>query len=169
MLGRIIRAVASYRLPIPERYLLPQRYAPAVFISTFLIVFGILSLLIAAYFGTHLFNQHDSRLQSSHKATKAEIDLVAFELRAHAYTEVAAMETIIFRQSLESFRTATAQDQREAALRLAKEVRAQALRHLAEAEAIALPPGKQPDIADLRASIAELDRQLAALPGTQGN
>lgn len=166
MFNLLVRFIERHRLPIPDRYRLPAKYAPAVFLSTFLIAFGALMLLIAAVLGVQLFNQPSHPPQ---KATKAEIDQVAFEMRARAYAEVAALETSVFRQSLESIRLAIAQDQREAALRQAKDFRAQALRHLTEAEAIALPADKQPDIAALRAEIAELDRQLAAMPNTQGN
>lgn len=166
MFDKFAQFVDRHRLPIPERFRLPAKYAPAVFLSSFLVAFGALMLLFAAVFGVHLFNQP---AQQASKASKADIDQVVFELRAHAFTEVAAMHTSVFRQSLESFRLAAAPDQRDAALRLAKTVRAEALRHLAEAEAIALSADKQPDIAALRAEIAELDRQLAAMPGTQGN
>lgn len=149
-----------------DRHRLPAKYAPAVFLSSFLIAFGALMLLFATVFGVHLFSQPSPHAP---KADQAEIEQMVFALRAHAYTEVAAMEATVFRQSLESLRLAAAPDQREAALRLSKEVRAQALRHLAEAEALALPPEKRPDVTALRAEIAELDRQLVAMPGTQGN
>ncbi len=166
MFNKFARFVARYRLPFPDRYRLPARYSPAIFLSTFLIASGSLMLLFAAVFGFDLFNPSSNSVP---KAAETEVEQSVVALRAHAITEVAAMETIMFRHSLESFRLAGAQDQREAALRLAKEVRTRAIQHLAEAEAIVLPADKQPDIAALRAEIAELDRELASMPGTQGN
>ncbi|MHB1429571.1 MAG: hypothetical protein ACYCVW_12810 [Rhodocyclaceae bacterium] len=166
MFNKLAQFIDRHRLPIPDRFRLPAKYAPAVFLSSFLIAFGALMLLFATVFGVHLFSQPSPHAP---KADQAEIEQMVFELRAHAYTEVVAMQTSVFRQSLESLRLAAAPDQRDAALRLAKEVRMQALRHLAEVEAIALPADKQPDIAALRAELADLDRQLAAMPGTQGN
>lgn len=164
MFNKRTQFIDRHRLPIPDR--LPAKYAPAVFLGSFLISFGALLLLFAAVFGVQLFNQSS---HSAPQASKAEIDQVLFELRAHAFTEMAAMEIRVLQQSLENFRLAASQDQREAALRLAKEVSVQARRHLAEAEAIALPADKQPEIAALHADIAELERQIAAMPGTQGN
>ena len=166
MFNQILRFIERHRLPIPDRYRLPAKYSPAIFLSTALITFGALMLLLAAGFGAHLFNQPPP---AAHKAAQAGIDQEVFQLRAHAFAEVAAMETVALRQSLENIRLAVAQEQREASLRLAKTLRTQALQHLTEAEAITLPADKQPDIAGLRAEIDELDQQLASMPGTQGN
>lgn len=155
MFARFSQFVARHRLPIPVRYF------------PFLIIAVVaLMLLSAAVFGVHLF---DKSKNAAPKATRTDVVQMTLELRAHAFAEVAALETSAFRHGLESFRHAAAQDQREAALRLAKEARAQALHHLAEAEAIALPTDRRPNVAALRVEIAELDRQLAAMPGTQGN
>lgn len=166
MFNQFARFIERHRLAIPDRYCLPAKYRSAVFLSSFLITFGALVLLLSVVLGVQLLNQPSP---AAPKASKAEIEQIAFELRAHAFTELATVETQMFRQSLENFRLAAAQDQRDAALRHAKAVRANALQHLVEAEAIAAPMGTQPDIATLRAEIAELDRQLTSMQGTQGN
>lgn len=155
-----------------ERHRLPRRYAPAIFVSTFLITFGALSLLFSAWFGvSNLWSAPPVKMadKQAEKRDASGADALLFDLRASSYVEAAEMEVMLLRFSLNRFRESSDPDKRQKALRQAKEARALAIRHLEAATAISLPPDRQPDLAALRADIADLDRQIAAMPGTHGH
>jgi hypothetical protein len=147
-----------------ERHRLPHRYAPAIFVSTVLISFIGLSQLFSVWFGVPtLWSASAARTD---RIDSSDADTLVFELRARSYTDAAEMELLLLQLNLDAFRASSDPGKREVALRQVKEARELAIRHLEEATAIALPPGSQPDIAAVRADLAEFDRQIAAMPGT---
>lgn len=166
MFARITQVFNRHRLPLPERYRLPSRYAPAVFISTLLIVTGVLSLIIATHLGTELFTRSSTKPPVGLSNDSAQL---ISEMRASSYAEVAAMETSMFRLSLDILQQATSQSQREVALRHAKQARESAVRHLDEALTITLLGGTYPGITELRARLDDLDREMASIPGSGSN
>jgi peroxiredoxin family protein len=165
MFSKTAQILDHLRGALPDRYRLPNRYAPAVFLSSFVIALGGLSLIFMTYFGVQLFSFTGEKPAD----LKGAGDDLMVEMRAHAYMEIATWETSKYRLNLSHFQQAADFDQRDSALRRAKAARLLAIQHLNEAQDIAIAKDRQPDFATLRADLDDLDYQLATTPATQSH